>query len=259
MAKLEALLIDVDGTLADTESEGHRKAFNATFEKFGLNWHWDDVLYGELLKVTGGKERIRFYLDSFDVEEIAVPEELSGVIDRLHQSKTAFYKELMAEGRIPLRSGVHRLLEEARESGLRLAIVTTTSPGNVQALLEKGLDRNWASWFEVVAAGDVVPAKKPAPDIYHWAMSEMGISPDHCLVLEDSRNGLRAALGAGLKSVLITVNEYTAEEDFSGAAMVLDQLGDPGNPCRAIEGNLAGKEWVDVALLKALHRRSYQG
>ena len=254
MADLEALLFDVDGTLADTEREGHRVAFNAAFSDAGLDWDWDEGLYGQLLKVTGGKERIRFYLERFNTD-FKQPADSDEFIAGLHQAKTNHYKALMAEGRIPLRTGVRRLLGEARSSGLRLAIVTTTTPENVSSLLNSSLEQNGSAWFEVIAAGDVVPAKKPAPDIYLWTMQQMGLSPARCLALEDSHNGVRSVLDAGIRSLLVTVNGYTRDEDFSGAGLVVDHLGDPGRPCRAISGDLAGHEMVDVALLRELHRR----
>jgi len=255
MADLEALLFDVDGTLADTEREGHRVAFNAAFSDAGLDWSWDEGLYGQLLQVTGGKERIRFYLERFNTY-FKKPADLDEFIAGLHQAKTNHYKLLMAEGRIPLRTGVRRLLEEARSSGLRLAIATTTTSDNVSSLLHNSLEQNGSDWFEVIAAGDVVPAKKPAPDIYLWAMQQMDLSPARCLALEDSHNGVRSVLDAGIHSLLVTVNGYTRDEDFSGAGLVVDHLGDPGRPCRAISGDIAGHEMVDVALLRELHRRA---
>jgi HAD superfamily hydrolase (TIGR01509 family) len=252
MAKLEALLFDVDGTMADTEREGHRVAFNAAFAEAGLDWQWGEALYGKLLEVTGGKERIRFYLDRFNTG-FDEPADLDGFIAGLHQSKTRHYNTLMAEGLIPLRTGVQRLLQEARDHGLHLAIVTTTTPDNVFALLNSTLGEEGTSWFDVIAAGDVVPAKKPAPDIYHWAMDRLAVGPDRCLALEDSHNGVLSVLASGIRSLLVTVNGYTRDEDFSGAGLILDHLGDPGVPCHAIQGDLQGREMVDVALLKQLH------
>ncbi len=255
MANLEALLFDVDGTLADTEREGHRVAFNAAFAQEKLDWNWDGQLYGRLLRVTGGKERIRYYLQEFNTT-FSGPKDLDSFIADLHASKTAHYKKLMAEGRIPLRIGVRRLLQEARDSGLRLGIATTTTPDNVFSLLNSGLEQGGASWFDVIAAGDVVPAKKPAPDIYLWAMGQMGLGPDACLALEDSHNGVRSVLDAGIKSLVVTVNGYTRNEDFSGAGLVVDHLGGPGHPCTALTGDLGGHQMVNVDLLRQLHAES---
>ncbi|MGQ9687124.1 MAG: HAD family hydrolase, partial [Thiobacillaceae bacterium] len=204
---LRALLFDVDGTLADTERDGHRLAFNAAFRDFGLDWEWDVPLYGELLAVTGGKERIRHYVERYR-PDWPRPADFDDMVVELHRAKTRHYTRLLAEGGIPLRPGVRRLLTEAREAGLVLGIATTTTPDNVTALLEHSLAPDGADWFAVIAAGDIVPAKKPAPDIYLWAMQRLGLPPEACLAFEDSENGLRASRGAGLKTV-VTVNDYT--------------------------------------------------
>ncbi len=248
---LHALLFDVDGTLADTERDGHRPAFNQAFQDAGLDWHWDVALYGKLLAVTGGKERMKFYIDQFR-PDYRKPDHFDELVADLHKAKTRHYTTLAAQGGIPMRPGVRRLLEEARAAGLRLAIATTTTPENVTVLLEHSLGAGTQDWFEVIAAGDIVPAKKPASDIYHYALDKMGLNPADCLAFEDSENGLRASLGAGLKT-LVTVNDYTLDHDFTGAAVVLSDLGEPGAPCRLLAGADLGRPFVDVAYLKALH------
>ena len=250
---LQALLFDVDGTLADTERDGHRLAFNKAFAAAGLDWDWPVDLYGELLQVAGGKERIRRYLDEHR-PDAAVSGDTDAFIAGLHLSKTRFYGEMVAAGDVPLRPGVKRLLLEARAAGLRLAIATTTSLENVTALLHQCLGPGARDWFEVIGAGDVVPAKKPAPDIYRFTLEAMGLRPGQCLALEDSGNGLRAARAAGLPT-LVTVNDYTAHDDFHGAAVVLDHLGEPELPVRVLAGDLGGACYVDVAVLRALHAR----
>ena len=174
MVAFAALLFDVDGTLADTERDGHRPAFNAAFAEAGLDWHWDVDLYGQLLTVTGGKERMRYYLERWRPDWRG-PADLDGFIAELHRSKTRHFVDLLGEGRIPLRPGVLRLLREARDAGVRLGISTTTTPENVTALLENCGEPGVVDWFEVIAAGDVVPKKKPAPDIYTWALERMGL------------------------------------------------------------------------------------
>ena len=171
----------------------------------------------------------------------------------LHQAKTRHFATLAARGGIPMRPGVKRLLIEARAAGLRLAIATTTTPENVTVLLEHSLGSGSQDWFEVIAAGDIVPAKKPASDIYHLALEKMGLEPAVCLAFEDSENGLRASLGAGLKT-LVTVNDYTLDHDFTGAAVVLTDLGEPDAPNRLLAGPDLGQPFVDVAYLRALHR-----
>ena len=257
MAQLEALLFDVDGTLADTERDGHRVAFNRAFADAGLDWEWTPELYGELLEVTGGKERIRHFLDKHR-PEFKAPADLDHFIAALHAAKTEHYKRLMEDPGLPLRPGVERLLREARDAGLRLAVATTTTPDNVTALLRNSLDPEAEGWFEVIAAGDIVPAKKPAPDIYLWAMEQMGLSPERCLAFEDSGNGLISAQEAGLKSVLVTVNDYTRDHDFSGAAIVLDHLGTPERPARVLAGPELVKGQVDVPSLRAIHEHAWR-
>lgn len=250
MTDLKALIFDVDGTLADTEKDGHRIAFNLAFRKAGLDWDWDAELYGKLLAVTGGKERILHYLDVYNTE-FQRPENLQEFIAGLHRSKTDFYTELLGGGKIPLRPGVRRLLEEARAAGLRLAIATTTTPANVSALLRNTLGPDGESWFEIIAAGDVVPAKKPAPDIYFYALEKMNLAAEHCLAFEDSENGIKSSMGAKLTTI-ITINDYTRDHDFNDAALVLDQLGEPGQPFTVIKGEVEG-DYVNIDLLQKLH------
>lgn len=252
MSNLEALIWDVDGTLADTERDGHRVAFNSAFSQAGLEWHWDVDLYGQLLKVTGGKERIRYYLERFN-STWERPSDLDSFIAELHRHKSEIFVSLMKEGRIPPRNGVIRLIDEAAHAGLRLAIATTTTPANVVALLERFFGNAGKHPFEVIAAGDVVPAKKPAPDIYLWALKKMDLQPDACVAIEDSHNGLESARSAGISTVVITVNGYTANEDFTGATLIVDQLGDPQNPARLLGGSAEPADMVDVGLLRRLH------
>lgn len=250
MAQLKALLFDVDGTLADTECDGHRVAFNQAFAETGLDWHWDRALYGELLQVTGGKERIQFFLDHYQ-PKLATPTDWQVFIANLHKRKTHFYLELLQQGEIPLRTGVKRLLQEAREAGLRLAIVTTTTPENVTYLLQSTLGADSPSWFECIAAGDIVPKKKPSPDIYQYVLAQMNLKPEECLALEDSENGLKAAQAAGIPTI-ITVNDYTKQRDFSKALLVVDQLGEPDQAMKVLQGTVGDQKWVDVAYLKNL-------
>ena len=253
---LKALIFDVDGTLADTERDGHRPAFNQAFAEAGLDWHWDVALYGELLAVTGGKERMKHYIDHYR-PDYSKPANFDEMVAELHRNKTRHYADLAAKGGIPMRTGVKRLLNDAREAGLRLAIATTTTPQNVTVLLEHSLGAGSADWFEVIAAGDIVPAKKPAPDIYFYALERMDLLASECLAFEDSENGLRASLAAGLRT-LVTVNDYTLDHDFCGAASVLTSLGEPDEPNQWLGGLKLDQPYVDLAYLHMLHLMSPQ-
>ncbi|MBD3882220.1 HAD family hydrolase [Phormidium tenue FACHB-886] len=254
MADLQALIFDVDGTLADTERDGHRVAFNQAFAAAGLDWDWSIERYGQLLEVTGGKERIRFFLeqDYPDTQLLpSLPGTLKEQIASLHAAKTEHYNRLLSSNLIPLRPGVLRLLKEARQQGVRLAIATTTTPANVTTLLSSAIAPEATDWFEVIAAGDIVPAKKPAPDIYHYALNALQLPPEACLAFEDSYNGLLSAQAAGLKTV-ITVNGYTQDQDFSGADFVVDHLGEPELPFRVLAGDPGGATYFDLSLAKRL-------
>ncbi|PSO25619.1 phosphatase [Bradyrhizobium sp. MOS002] len=213
-----ALIFDVDGTLAETE-ELHRQAFNHAFTRHGLDWQWDRAVYKELLRVTGGKERIRAHH-----ERLRVAPPLSDVdIAELHRIKTAHYAELVETGCCPLRPGVADLLVAAKARGQRLAIATTTSHGNIDALLSRALGKRWAADFDAIAAGDDVRHKKPAPDVYFEILARLKLNASDCVAIEDSANGLIAASRANIP-VLITRSIFFRDDDFSRARVVLDDL-----------------------------------
>jgi len=208
---LDALIFDVDGTLAETE-EAHRHAFTLAFADLGLNWRWDQALYKQLLKISGGRERISAY------DPDASPE----LVAALHRRKTQIYTSMVATGRVPFRPGIETLFEQARDEGVRMAIASTTSRANVEALLGYRM-----AWFEVVTCGEDAPIKKPDPSVYVLTLKKLGLKPEHCLALEDSANGVKAARGAGLK-VVVTPSLYTRGDRFDGALRVLPDLSGTG-------------------------------
>jgi HAD superfamily hydrolase (TIGR01509 family) len=247
---LEALVFDVDGTLADTE-EAHRQAFNAAFLTHELPWDWTRALYAELLRVTGGKERIHRYIDSLDMSHTEKAQ-LKQLVPLVHSTKTRIFGELVELGNVPLRPGVARLIAEARAAGIPVAIASTTTPKNVEALIVANLGLSALSWFNVIATGDVVPRKKPAPDIYELTLASLRVSPADCVAIEDSELGVRAAKAAGLFTVA-TPTWWTAKQDTSAADIVLDSLGDPDKPIDAESERRIGAKCLDFPQLQALH------
>ena len=217
---LQALIFDVDGTLAETESV-HLEAFNRAFAELGLDWVWTDEMYIDLLDVSGGKERILRYWQQLDpaLEAQAV----QGQIDQIHARKTAIYENLVNSGRVSLRPGVLALIHEARQAGLKLAIATTTTPVNIAALLRGPLGEHWREYFAAIGDAATAPLKKPHPQVYLQVLAELGLPAHACLVIEDSSNGLRAATAAGL-ATLITTNRYTLHHDFGDALRVVPDL-----------------------------------
>ena len=246
MNQLQGLIFDVDGTLANTERDGHRVAFNNAFKEAKLDWHWSVDLYGRLLEVAGGKERVKYFLDLYKPNFIS-RKDLNSFAAKIHQLKTKYYLELLRQGAITLRPGVKRLIEEAREKDIKMAIATTSSLPNVIALLEKYLDLDW---FEVIAAGDIVAAKKPAPDIYKYVLSKMQIPAKNFLVFEDSDNGLVAAKATGLKTI-VTINNYTQDQDFSQADLVISDLGEADKHCQVIHGDFS-ENYINISALQEM-------
>lgn len=251
----KALIFDVDGTLADTEKDGHRPAFNRAFSNAGLDWHWSVAEYGHLLRITGGKERMRGYLAE-NPDKLNKIKHLDSLIINLHEAKNRFYADIVRAGEIPLRPGVARLLHEARDHGVCLAIATTTTRSNVVALLQANLGAESLDWFEVIATADEVPEKKPSPAVYHYVLDRLGLDANDCLAIEDSQNGIRSAHAAGLPT-LVTVNGYTEDDDFGAAELVIDQFGEPGSPFAVLGGRWADRltgehEYIDIALLGQL-------
>ena len=221
MTPIRALFFDVDGTIVDTEKDGHRVAFNAAFKEFGFDFSWDVATYHELLQTAGGKERMRQY---FNRAGLSQGPDLDQLIERMHKRKTEIFIGLIENGKLPLRAGVKRLMTEALEGGLRLGICTTANERAVTAIIRAMLPD---IPFEVILAGDVIRRKKPDPEIYLLALEKTGLHPDACVAIEDSANGVRAAKSAGM-FVVATTNIYTEQEDLSAADIIVTSLGDPG-------------------------------
>ena len=227
---MKALIFDCDGVLVDTERDGHRVAFNRAFAAAGIDAEWDVELYGRLLKIAGGKERMTHYFNEVGWPNGKTAETL---IPELHKRKTAIFTELIARGSLPLRPGVSRIVDEAHAAGIRLGVCTTSDPKAIDGVLDLfGAQRK--QWFEVVLAGDIVKKKKPDPEIYTLAKQRLALEARDCVVVEDSRNGLLASLGAGMPT-LITTSTYTKNEDFKGSARVVPELGDPPNVLVTLE------------------------
>jgi HAD superfamily hydrolase (TIGR01509 family) len=237
---MPALIFDCDGVLADTERDGHRIAFNETFAEFGIPVQWSEEEYGEKLKIGGGKERMASLLTDEFVRANGLPVDADAQRELLadwHKRKTALYKAMVQAGRLPARSGIARIVDDALKADRTLAVASTSAEESVRAVLEHVVGSSNAARFEVFA-GDVVPAKKPDPAIYALALERLGLEPQDALVIEDSRNGLLAAVGAGLRCV-VTVSSYTAHEDMSEAALVVTSLGDPGDLARVLANRCA--------------------
>jgi HAD superfamily hydrolase (TIGR01509 family) len=223
---VKAIIFDCDGVLVDTERDGHRVAFNLAFKAMGIDAEWDVPLYGELLKVAGGKERMRAYFDRFGWPE-GRAESRDDMILALHKKKTAIFVDLINGGELPLRPGIRRIVQEAAAAGVKLGVCTTSAFESIDGVLNL-LGPELKAKFDFVHAGDVVKKKKPDPEIYELAKQSLGLPVHECIVIEDSRNGLLAATGAGLPTV-ITTSTYTTEEDFKEAVIVVPELGDAPN------------------------------
>lgn len=232
---MPALIFDCDGVLADTERYGHLPAFNATFADEGLDFAWTDSAYAEAVRIGGGKERMRSLLTDEFVGRHGLPTdpgEQDEMIRRWHRRKTDHYTAAVREGRMPARPGIVRIVTEAATAGWSLAVASTSAIESVRAVLEHAVGSDLAQRFGVYA-GDMAPAKKPAPDIYQLALDDLAVPPWDAVVIEDSANGMRAALAAEIPC-LVTVSAYTADEDFTGAALVTTCLGDEHEDCRVL-------------------------
>jgi len=249
MRKLKAIIFDVDGTLAATE-ETHRQAFNAAFKEFNVPFQWSIPEYIHLLSISGGKERMYKFLKSQNFVA-SDTENLRDYTLKLHQRKSEIYREKLIAGHIGLRNGVERLMKEAKQKSISMAIATSTSTANVEAVLKNTLGEDALSYFETLVSCDLVADKKPSPAVYQYALANLGLKPENCIVLEDTDNGNRAALSTGIKTV-ITTHPLTEDEDFTGASLVVDQLGEPDKHFAVSSGNAFGANYVDVDLLEKI-------
>jgi len=250
-----SLIFDCDGVLSDTERDGHLPAYNQTFAEFGLPVQWSEEEYGEKLRIAGGKERMASLLTADFVRRAGLPagpDRQREMLAAWHARKTAIYTERVKAGALPARPGVRRLIGEALDARWTLAVASTSADAAVRAVLEHVAGKEDAKRFAVVLAGDIVPHKKPAPDIYRLAIARLGVLPSSTLVIEDSKNGLDAASGAGLRC-LVTVNAYTRDEDFREAVMVVSSLGDPDGEHTQVLANrsqAAPGDWVRLVDLE---------
>jgi HAD superfamily hydrolase (TIGR01509 family) len=243
---MKALIFDCDGVLADTELHGHLVAFNRMWQSAGVPWRWTEEQYAEKLKIGGGKERMRALFQEPAFEAVyAVPKDEPAkkeLLAQWHAKKTAIYQEIIASGSVPGRIGVKRLAEEALAAGWLLAVASTSAKPSVESVLQFAVGEAIASKFKVFA-GDIVPKKKPAPDIYLFALKELGVSADQAIAVEDSRNGMLAATAAGIRTI-VTTSYFTTAENFDEAGLVLDSLGDPDGKPAEILANRTGHQIV---------------
>jgi HAD superfamily hydrolase (TIGR01509 family) len=247
----QALIFDCDGVLAETERDGHRVAFNQMFKEFGLPVHWDPESYGVKLRIAGGKERLRTILDPDLVAAAGLPADAHAqeqLVVAWHKRKTEIYQDLVAAGSVVPRTGVRRLARAARAAGWRLAVASTSAEPSVRAVLNRAVGPELAAGISVLA-GDVVARKKPAPDIYLLALETLGCHADAAVAIEDSASGVTSATGAGL-ACLVTISEYTGNDDFTAAKIVVSELGDPGLPPVTVLANPTGTALNDFVRLE---------
>ncbi len=256
VVSLRALLFDVDGTVADTERYGHRPAYNSAFRKLGLTWRWGPRLYRKLLALPGGKERLRYFVDQHHPDlahhTAAYANDPDLWVAQVHDLKSRYFQRYLRKGRIPLRPGVARLIREADAAGLHVALVSNASRASLRPVLRYGLGRELATRIDLVVSGEDVTRKKPAPDSYLLALSRLGLAANECVALEDSSMGLRAAVAAGVPTI-VTTNANTEGEDFSSACVVLDGCGEPDQPVTHARGPALGP-YLTLEQLRAVQR-----
>jgi len=241
MSPIKAVLFDQDGVIIDTERDGHRVSFNMTFKEFGFTDEWSVEYYHELLQIAGGKERMKHHWRTKGFSKPMTEEEMDALIPQLHKRKTALFVELIETGKLPLRPGIHRFMKEAMDAGLKIGICTTSNEQAAKAITEKMLSD---IRFDIVLAGDVVKNKKPDPEIYNLALEKLGLKNDEAMVVEDSKNGVKASKAAGIQTI-VTFNGYTENEDIEAGDIIVSCLGDPdGEKARMRKGNLVNFDGV---------------
>ncbi len=252
MKTLKAIIFDVDGTLADTE-DVHRLAFNHVFLEYGLDWHWTPDIYRDLLGISGGRERIAIYGKDLR-RRFTSNAAFEDFVVAMHKAKTRKYAAMLTEGEVRLRPGIRRLLDEAREAGLKLGIATSSARSNVETLLDNNLPSGWRHWFLAIVTCDCVPQKKPSPAVYLAALARLDSDAGHTVALEDTLNGLAAARAAQLVTI-VTTHRFTRDHDFPDADLVVDSAGEPQAPFTVLQGSADGHEYVDLSLFEALLMR----
>jgi HAD superfamily hydrolase (TIGR01509 family) len=241
MSKIKAAFFDQDGVIIDTERDGHRVSFNMTFKEFGFSDEWDVDYYHELLQIAGGKERMKHHWKTKGFSKPLTEEEIDALVKEMHKRKTALFVELIESGKLPLRPGIRRFMKELMEAGIKVGVCTTSNEQAARAITGKILSD---IHFDIVLAGDVVQHKKPDPEIYNLALSKLGLNPDECFVVEDSKNGVKASKAAGIKTI-VTTNGYTEKEDVEAGDVIVSSLGDPGGEKAILrKGGLPGFDGV---------------
>ena len=248
MGQIKAVFFDQDGVIIDTERDGHRVSFNMTFKEFGFTDEWSVDYYHELLQVAGGKERMKHHSRTKGFSKPIPEDELDELVKAMHKRKTALFVELIETGKLPLRPGVHRLMKEAMEAGLKVGVCTTSNEKAAKAVKETMLSD---IKFEFVLAGDMVSKKKPDPEIYNMGLSKLSLQPNECFVVEDSRNGVLAAKAAGV-NIVVTTNGYTEKEDLSDGDIIVTCLGDPDGEKGELRKGGEGLDYNGVLSVKQL-------
>lgn len=247
--KLKGIILDVDGTIADTE-EIHRQAFNQAFKQHGLGWHWSVDDYHKILSISGGKERFKKCLRQDRALRKRIKEPVR-FIKELYQHKSEIYRSMLSAGNIRLRPGINRLINEAIDKNILLGIASCSSAANLRTLIKQTLDTEPEELFTAIITNDIVSDKKPSPIVYQCALSSMGLTSNNCIAIEDTANGNLAAINAGLKTI-ITTHKYTVDNKFDGASLIVNHLGEADRRMIVNHGNNFNHSYIDLALLEKI-------